>query len=269
MAITIKCSGCLANIKVPDKAAKKKCKCPKCGILLKVPIPTVPVPEETFVDKALRPPISPQLQTLNKPLPPLPDIFPDDNYYEIFGKAGSIVKTLEEIRNDLLGGRITRHTQARHIYPEPTRENIGWEDVQIHEKWLEKTNWRPIGSGLAKDEKLIQILYQPGYTAAWIGGYCGMVGVAIIVFILLLILTITFFSTDKSSGWNLQSYSLFNYMTASVKGEKGWLTIRIHLTWIIIIILIAGTGTLIGASIGYIYYWARKDSFLRPPDDDY
>jgi hypothetical protein len=267
MAITIKCSGCLANLKVPDKAAGKNGKCPKCGILLKVPIPAVPVPKETFVDKVLHPPISPQLQTLNKPLPPLPDIFPDDNYYEIFGKAGSIVKTLEEIRNDLLGGRITRHTQARHIYPEPTRENIEDEDVEIHKKWIEKTNWRPIGSGLAKDEKLIQILYQPGYTAAWIGGYYGMFVVAIIVLILLLILTITFFSTDKTSGWNLQSYSLFN-STTYIKRRKE-VPIFFLLGVVIIIILIAGTGILIGASIGYIYYWARKDSFLRPPDDDY
>jgi hypothetical protein len=69
----IACSSCQAKIKVPDNAAGKKGKCPKCGAVMLIPAaeaaPEVP-PEVPPVAAAPAPPPPPA------PAPALPDLFP-------------------------------------------------------------------------------------------------------------------------------------------------------------------------------------------------
>lgn len=42
--ITVTCSNCSSKIKVPDNAAGKKGKCPKCGTVVRIPVPESEAP---------------------------------------------------------------------------------------------------------------------------------------------------------------------------------------------------------------------------------
>ena len=64
MAIVVPCPGCKQSLKVPDQAAGKKVKCPKCSAAVGVPMP--PAANESSAESFPQTPSSPQRSTKQK-----------------------------------------------------------------------------------------------------------------------------------------------------------------------------------------------------------
>jgi hypothetical protein len=84
-----------------------------------------------------------------------------DPYYEVFyNNKIKKINFLDDVRDLLLAGKLTRHHLVRYIGPLPGSLSDDVRQTLIQE-WKVRREWRPIGEGLARWEFQIQVLYEP------------------------------------------------------------------------------------------------------------
>ena len=103
MPLTVKCTGCSRQFRVPDEAAGKKIKCPQCQTVFLVPDPSAQPPAEAVVPDPVQP---------AAPAAPVAPAAPDQWYLKMpdgqtFGPIGK-----QELDTWLTEGRITREYQV-------------------------------------------------------------------------------------------------------------------------------------------------------------
>jgi hypothetical protein len=209
----------------------------------------------------------------------------DTEYYvEVQSQDEQIKRylTMDAVRDDLLAAVITRHTMARQCCPKPEKAAYQDSDDEFRtaiQAWKKSNIWRPIGEGLAKEVNTIRTLYEPQVVAVKSGGEIGSGICFVPLFIWFLIVAII-----AGCSWDPSQASPNQPFTPGAPGAGATLKVLESMpvvSNIIALILYSilaflGAGLLglaigypIGATVGFLISWARKDTYPKPPPDGY
>lgn len=241
-----------------------------CGAALVVPQPgsptecSSPLPTPLIAREPARVPTYPN----ELPSPVDPPQQGTNPYTEVHTGTDIIrFDSLKELRDALLDGKLNRHYRSRSIAPPPLPEGSSDAAQKNHEdamtQWEQRRVWRSIGEGLAREETVIRLLYDPVGVYADRGFYTATTICAIpLVFVVL----IWIWSGGTWEGEPVRGHGLAGAVLG-LPGVAQMFLSGIGIAVAIGIAMIPGypLGSWVGASIAK----RRIDSFPQPPEDDY
>ncbi len=320
MTIRFDCKRCGFSLKAEEKTAGRKAKCPSCGRIGVVPeqsdkirfhcescgqkisVSQIYAGHKGKCPKCSHPVVVPIMQDgLDKehqiPGSKAQEEHPPDETIcciEIENTDCRVVRyaSVEEVRNDLFKGKITRHNRARKVYPEPKMLNFPLENYsnrqeqtlaydQSHRKWEKQSTWRPIGSCMAEEDDAITLLYNPRRVYMKKAGAAGTRICAILVFMFAICLLIYFIvanwgtvldkrATLPPTPGSVGGGQLLRILASTPFGSA-LLKITVGVPLAILFALAVGltAGHPVGAIIGYIRYRRVRETLPYPPPDGY
>jgi hypothetical protein len=279
--IRFKCSSCGKVIKIAATHAGKKGNC-SCGAILRIPerpynndvIHTAESSENTVAEE-LEDVSNEEVETVEsdwlKRLPP-PEVLSDKSQtYDEVLVDDKIVRydSVEDLRGDLLTGKVSRFNLVRQIAPEPRLLGKTRQAKLLYldtiKDWEYLRGWTQIGKTIALRIDGIKQLYYPSVV------YEERAQEIVYQITLLLIRSLLcgFFLYIVIFRRDLEAFLMFGLYCIGCKLFLCFLSYMLFEGTINRPIVSYGIGVSLGRVVGRYVAWIKKKSFPRPPEDGF